>query len=170
MRMPILLALLAAACARELRSTNPELWLELETEHFTLRTDLPEEDARRAISDLELIRNALLAAGWHGETASPAHIGVVAVASERELHEVLVDKVDGMASSDRFGQRMIFVSGGGNLLDSEEVKHEVTHALLSEYPVGWRRNRLSDGNPGYRPAQRSGRARQQHQAAALLVG
>jgi len=135
MRMPILVGLLATACARELRSTNPELWLELETEHFTLRTDLPEEDARRAITDLELIRNALLAAGWHGETASPAHIVVVAVASERELHEVLVDSVNGMASSDRFGQRMIFVSGGGNLLDSEEVKHEVTHALMSEYLV-----------------------------------
>jgi tetratricopeptide (TPR) repeat protein len=135
MRTPILVALLVAACARELRSTNPELWLELESEHFTLRTDLPEEDARRAIADLELIRNALLAAGWHAETASPARIGVVAVASERELHEILVDNVRGVAGPDSFGQRMIFVSGGGNPLDSEVVKHEVTHALLSEYLV-----------------------------------
>ena len=133
MRTAILFALLTVACARELRSTNPELWLELESEHFTLRTDLPEEDARRAIADLELIRNALLAAGWHGKVASPAHIGVVAVASEREVHEILVDNLEGVAGPDSFGQRMIFVSGEGNLLDSEVVKHEVTHALISEY-------------------------------------
>lgn len=128
-------ALLALACARELRSANPDAWLELQSDHFTLRTDLAEEDARKAIADLELIRNALLAAGWHGKTASPARITVVAVASERELHEFLGAQVDGMAGTNRFGERMILVRGDGNLLDSEVVKHEVTHALMQEYLV-----------------------------------
>ncbi len=126
-------AVLTLACARELRSRNSDLWLELQTEHFTLRTDVPEEDARRDIADLELIRNALLAAGWHGKTTSPARIVVVAVASDRELHEFLADPVVGLASSGYFGDRMILVRGDGNLLDSEVVKHEVTHALLREY-------------------------------------
>jgi tetratricopeptide (TPR) repeat protein len=128
-------ALLALACARELRSANPDAWLELQSEHFTLRTDLPEEDARRDIADLELIRNALLAAGWHGKASSPARIIVVAVASGRELHEFLEDRVEGVAGTDRFGERMILVRGDGNLLDSEVVKHEVTHALMAEYLV-----------------------------------
>lgn len=129
------LVLLTLSCARELRSTNPDAWLELQSEHFTLRTDLPEEDARKGIADLELIRNALLAAGWHGKTTSPARIGVVAVASERELHEFLGERVDGMAGTNRFGERMILVHGDGNLLNSEVVKHEVTHALMQEYLV-----------------------------------
>jgi len=129
------LALFGFACARELRSTNPDAWLELQSEHFTLRTDLPEEDARGAIADLELIRNALLAAAWHGKTTSPARITVVAVASDRELHEFLADAVVGIAGTDRFGDRMILVSGDGNLLGSEVVKHEVTHALMRDYLV-----------------------------------
>src|SRR5689334_16013353 len=135
MRTAALLALLSLACARELRSTNPDAWLELQSEHFTLRTDLPEEDARGAIAGLELIRNALLAAGWHGKTASPARIGVVALASGRELKEFLGDQVDGMAGTSRFGERMILVRADGNLLESEVVKHEVTHALMQEYLV-----------------------------------
>src|SRR5690349_21478531 len=136
MRSPILLALLAVACAREIRSTNPELWLELGSEHFTLRTDLPEQEARRAIADLELIRYALLTVGWHGKApASPARIGVVALASERELREFLPETVEGVAGRDRFGDRLILVSADGNLLRSEVVKHEVTHALMREYLV-----------------------------------
>jgi hypothetical protein len=135
MRTAVLLALIAAACAREMRSRNPDLWLELESDHFTLRTDLPEEEARRAIADLELIRNALLAAAWHARTASPARIIVVALASGRELHEFLPEELVGIAGRDRFGERMIVVAGDGDLLDSDVVKHEVTHALMSEYLV-----------------------------------
>ena len=131
----VIIAAMAVACARELRSANPNAWLELETEHFTLRTDLEEEDARRAVDDLELIRSALLATGWHGETTSPARIGVVALASGRELREIVPELVEGVAGSDRFGQRLILVSADGNLLGSETVKHEVAHALLHEYLV-----------------------------------
>src|SRR4051812_10481425 len=129
------LALFTVACARELRSTDPDAWLELQSQHFTLRTDLNEEDARGAIGDLELIRNALLAAGWHGKTISPARIGVVALASGRELRECVGDQIDGMAGTSRFGERMILVRADGNLLESEVVKHEVTHALMQEYLV-----------------------------------
>jgi hypothetical protein len=80
MRVGVLVALLVVACAREIRSTSPDLWLELVTDHFALRTDLPEKDARRAIADLDLIGNALLAAGWQGKTDSPARMIVVALA------------------------------------------------------------------------------------------
>jgi len=72
MRMPILVALLAAACARELRFTNPELWLELETEHFNLLTDLTEEDARRGIVTQSSGNHAAAvacAAAWRGISA-----------------------------------------------------------------------------------------------------
>ena len=38
-------------------------------------------------------------------------------------------------AQDVFGDRLILVNAGGNLLDSKVVKHEVTHALAREYLV-----------------------------------
>jgi tetratricopeptide (TPR) repeat protein len=134
----VALCLLAAlGCARELRSTHPELWLELESDHFTLRTDLPEEDARKDIADLELLRSALLAAGWHANISAPlpSRIGVVALANARELKEILSDQVEGVATIDRFGERLILIPGNGNLLHSETVKHEIAHALFREWSI-----------------------------------
>jgi tetratricopeptide (TPR) repeat protein len=136
MRIPAAaLCLLVLGCARELRSTHPENWLELQSDHFTLRTDLPEEDARKDIADLELLRNALLVAGWHGKSSSPSRIGVVALANKRELHEILTDEIEGVATVDRFGERLILVPGNGDLLDSDTVKHEVAHALFRESSI-----------------------------------
>src|SRR2546423_14869346 len=68
----LLLALTARA--RELRSTNPDNWLELQSEHFLLRTDLPQDDADKAVADLELVSHPLLASGWSGPHPSPAQI------------------------------------------------------------------------------------------------
>jgi Protein of unknown function (DUF1570) len=127
-------ALAAAACNRELRSVNHDAWFELTTEHFTLRTDLDEPDARRAIADLELLRNALLAAGWHTKSMSGARIFVVELLNERELHEFVHDGLIGVtASGDRFGDRLILAGDGPGLLDSEVMKHELAHALLAGF-------------------------------------
>jgi hypothetical protein len=50
-----------------------------------LRTDLTPEDARQAIADLELLRAALLAAGWHSSLAGQGRTLVVELASGAEL-------------------------------------------------------------------------------------
>ena len=134
MRFAVLALLAAASCARNLRSADPANWVELQSEHFVLRTDLPEEDARKGIADLEVIRTALAAAGWHAARASPLRTKVVALATDRELHEFLPDRVAGYAFNTPAG-RMIIVGGGGSLLDSTVVKHEVTHTLLHEFLV-----------------------------------
>src|SRR5256885_17214626 len=94
-RLVLLLAL--AACARELRSTNPDNWIELQSEHFVLRTDLPQDAAHKAAADLELVRNGLLAAGWSSPHPSPAKIVVVALASRRETIEFLSERQEGIA-------------------------------------------------------------------------
>jgi Protein of unknown function (DUF1570) len=124
---------LAAACSRELRSANPDAWFELQTEHFTLRTDLEEPDARRAVADLELLRNALLAAGWHTKSMSSARIVVVELMNQRELHEFARETLDGMTTADRFGDRLILAGDGAGLLGSETMKHELTHAILNGF-------------------------------------
>lgn len=127
---PLTLCILATACNRELRSNNHDAWFELQSEHFTLRTDLEEPEARRAIADLELLRNALLAAGWHSKSMSGARIVVVEMMNERELQEFVSDKIEGVTTTDRFGDRLIVAGDGAGLLDSEVMKHELAHALL----------------------------------------
>src|SRR5438132_589603 len=129
----LLLAL--TACARELRSTNPDNWLELQSEHFLLRTDLPQDDAHKAVADLELVRNALLASGWSGPHPSPAKILVVALAGGRESKEFLAELQEGMSLYGPFGERLVVVDGEGDLVDSQLVKHEVTHALAYDLLV-----------------------------------
>jgi tetratricopeptide (TPR) repeat protein len=128
-------ALLILGCSREIRSGNPDLWLELQTEHFTLRTDLPADDARKAVADLELIRNALLAARWQAKFVSQERIAVTLLASNAELHEFVKNRLDGYASRGVFGERLIVASAEGGLLDSEVVKHELSHVLAQGYLV-----------------------------------
>ncbi len=132
-RFVLLLAL--AACAREVRSINPDNWLELQSEHFVLRTDLSQDDARKAVGDLELVRNALLAAGWSSPHPSPDKILVVALAGGRALREFLPERLEGMSLYGLFGERLVLVDGEGDLADSELVKHEVTHALAYDLLV-----------------------------------
>ena len=131
---PALAILCATACVH-LRSRNPDAWIELRSAHFMLRTDVPEEHARQDIEDLELLRNALLVAGWHGRTDSPLRIVVIALANEEEMREFLSKIAGGVSGADTFDEPFILVNGGGNLLESEIVKHELTHALLHQFLV-----------------------------------
>jgi tetratricopeptide (TPR) repeat protein len=124
-----------AACSpyAHLRSNHPETWVELRSEHFVLRTDLPEDNARKAVADLETLRSAMLAAGWHGASSPPGRIGVVALQGDREMSEFLANQIAGVTTYDVFGDRMILADGAGDLLRSEVVKHELAHALAYEY-------------------------------------
>src|SRR5205814_1227594 len=83
-RLAIFLAL--TACAHVARSTDPANWLELESEHFLVRTDLPADDARAAVADLERIRLGLLAAGWHSKVAAPGKTLVGEPSADRLLY------------------------------------------------------------------------------------
>jgi len=127
----VLVILSAAGCARELRSRNPQAWLELSSEHFTLRTDLEEHEARAAIADLELLRSAMLAAGWSKKSMSLGPIAVVALANGHELQEFLRDGLDGITTLDPFGERLILIGEGNRVLSSEVMKHELAPARAS---------------------------------------
>jgi tetratricopeptide (TPR) repeat protein len=129
-----LAAVLAFSCTREVRSGNPAYWLEVQTEHFDLRTDLPESDARKAAADLELVRNALLAARWQ-KSVSGERITVTLLASHKELHEFVKSRLDGYATRGIFGERLIVASAEHGVLGSEVLKHELSHALAQGYLV-----------------------------------
>ena len=87
MRRLVTICLLAVACAHAPRSGEAQNWLNVRSEHFIVRTDLPEDEARKAAVDMELARTALLGAGWHSNREPKGRIAVVLLASEPELHE-----------------------------------------------------------------------------------
>ncbi|HUJ28147.1 MAG TPA: hypothetical protein VLW85_19130 [Myxococcales bacterium] len=123
-----LIALAASlACAREIRSQNPDSWLELQGEHFTLRTDLPEEQARKAIADLEVVRAALLASGWHNARSQAGRTTVIELASARELQEFARKDFGGFQGIDAFGEPFILVTAEQDILEQGVVKHELAH-------------------------------------------
>jgi tetratricopeptide (TPR) repeat protein len=131
--------LLAASCSRNLRSADAEAWLELTSEHFLLRTDLPAEDARKAIGDLELARNALLAASWNRQTLTSVRVNIVLLGNERERKEFLRERILGITTYDLFGEPLI-LADGADVLSSQVIKHELTHSLVNQLlitDVGW---------------------------------
>ena len=129
------LMLLVLGCAHAARSNNPENWLELRSEHFILRTDLPEEDARKSVSDMEFARVALMGAGWHSNHESKVRTVVVEVASRAEMEEFARKGYEGFATSDAFGQPMIVISAEQDVLQQELFKHELTHIINAGFLV-----------------------------------
>jgi tetratricopeptide (TPR) repeat protein len=134
MRIAALVVLTSFACVRELRSANPDAWVELQSEHFVLRTDLPPVEARQAISDLEVVRAALFAAGWHGDRRNTERTLVVELASKRELQEFVRKGVEGFFGLDVFGQP-ILVGVAEDVFDQVILKHELMHMINATFLV-----------------------------------
>jgi tetratricopeptide (TPR) repeat protein len=129
------LFLLLAACAHAPRSNDPQNWLELRSEHFLVRTDLPEEDARKAVTDMELVRTALLGAGWHSSREPRSRTAVVLLASQAEMNEFGQKSLLGFASSNVFGEPFLAVSAAQDVLEQELFKHELTHVINEGFLV-----------------------------------
>jgi tetratricopeptide (TPR) repeat protein len=129
------LFLLLAACAHAPRSNDPQNWLELRSEHFLVRTDLPEEDARKAVTDMELVRTALLGAGWHSNREPKARTPVVLLSTEAELHEFAQKSIVGFASQSIYGEPFLTISMAQDVLEQELFKHELTHVINNGFLV-----------------------------------
>jgi tetratricopeptide (TPR) repeat protein len=126
--------LLAAACAHAPRSGDPQNWLELRSEHFVVRTDLAEEDARKAVTDMELARTALMGAGWHSNREPKVRTAVVLLASQLELQEFATKSLGGFATSDVFDEPFLAISAE-DILAQGIFKHELTHIINEGFLV-----------------------------------
>ena len=126
---------LLLSCAHGPRPVQPEQWLELQTEHFVLRTDLAPRDAHRMAADLEVVRAALLAAGWHSPRISKARTQVIVLADDRELQEYAAQGIGGFVSGDAFGEPIMVVSGSQDAEDQRFLKHELTHVISNQFLV-----------------------------------
>ncbi|HEY6912020.1 MAG TPA: energy transducer TonB [Myxococcales bacterium] len=135
MRRLALLLVLAAACAHGPRPIVPSEWHELRTEHFTLRTDLPLEDARRTAVDLEEVRQGLLAAGWHAAKVSPGRTQVIELASDREMQEYAIKGLEGFVTGDAFNEPIMVINGSQDAHDQRFLKHELAHVITNGFLV-----------------------------------
>lgn len=129
----VVVFLFVFACAHVSRSTDPALWVEVTTEHFVLRTDLPPDDARKAAADLELIRSALLAAAWHSSKEAGGRTQVVELADDRELREFAKKGLEGFVASDAFDEPIMVVTASQE--EQQIFKHELSHVVTRGYLV-----------------------------------
>ncbi|HET7784904.1 MAG TPA: hypothetical protein VFL36_02960 [Myxococcales bacterium] len=133
-RLAALLAL-ATACAHGPRPIVPSAWHELRTEHFTLRTDLPLEDARRTAVDLEEVRRGLLAAGWHAARLNPGRTQVIELESDREMQEYAMKGLAGFVTDDAFREPVMVINGSQDPREQVFLKHELTHVITNGFLV-----------------------------------
>jgi tetratricopeptide (TPR) repeat protein len=132
----LVLCLLAVACAQApVRSKDAQSWIELQSDHFLLRTDLPADDARRNIADMEQVRVALLGSGWHSNRDQRGRTIVVQLASRTELEEFARKGVEGFATADVFHQPLIVIHAGEDVLEQQLFKHELTHIINKGFLV-----------------------------------
>ena len=146
----VLLALLtcsSVACLGPRFATCPanggQPWVELESDHFVLQTDLPPEQARQGVEYLERTRAAMLAAAWPAALKQEMpRLTVHVLADTSQFESIFPRRVGGVFS--RNGDEPFIVLAGApdsweqrftGLSDvtSSTVKHELAHYLSSYF-------------------------------------
>ena len=135
MRRVLALSLLLSCAHAGSRPVQPELWRELQSENFLLRTDLAPEDARRVAIDLEEVRAALLTLGWHGSNVPRARTQVIVLADDRELQDYALEGIQGFVAMDAFGEPIMVVSGSQDPERQPFLKHELAHVIINPFLI-----------------------------------
>ena len=130
-------------------------WRALESEHFSLKTDLPSPEAHEAIAYLERMRAALLAAAWPEAHDRPMEkVTVYVLGKSQDFENLFPSQLGGLYSRNN-GELSIFIHGSpatwsargdGNSLST--VKHELAH-YLSAYFLIRQPRWLSEGLAGF---------------------
>src|SRR5712691_7793762 len=122
----------AAICACAHANKVPDgapVFLELESAHYVLFTDLREADARETIGRLENVRGALIQGSWHGDLSPSEKLRVVELASSTELHEFASSAMTAFYQPiDLFGEPMLVMSTDQGPAENVVLKHELAHA------------------------------------------
>ncbi|WP_052518903.1 DUF1570 domain-containing protein [Archangium violaceum] len=130
-------------------------WRALESEHFTLRTDLSSQEAHEAIVWLERLRAALLAAAWPEAHDRPMEkVTVYVLGKSRDFENLFPSRLDGLFSRNG-GELSIFLHGSpatwrarGDEGSLSTVKHELAH-YLNAYFLLRQPRWLSEGLAGF---------------------
>jgi Protein of unknown function (DUF1570) len=118
-------------------------WVELESDHFVLQTDLPPQEAEKGVAYLERTRAAMLAAAWPAALQlEMPRLTVHVLADPSQFERIFPRRVGGVFS--RNGDEPFIVLAGPpdsweqrftGLSDttSSTVKHELAHYLSSYF-------------------------------------
>jgi hypothetical protein len=125
----VAVAISAGGCAVPFRcpAEGGPAWRELASEHFTVATDLDEEDASLALRDLEEYRAALMATAWPGGGDPEGHVRVVILARERDWR-AFEGQRDGLFTGALF-QPFIALRAAASDQTRITIRHELTHYL-----------------------------------------
>jgi len=127
----------AAVCACAHANDVPDgapVFLELESAHYVLFTDLREADARETIGRLENVRGALIQGSWHGDLSPSEKLRVIELASSTELHEFVSSAMTAFYQPiDLFGEPMLVMSTDQGPAENVVLKHELAHALHGSF-------------------------------------
>ncbi len=134
----------ASGCAGPFRcpAAGGPAWRELSSQHFALATDLPAEEAREAVEDLEDFRATLIATAWPRLETPPGRVRVVIVGREIDWR-AFEDTRDGFYTDALF-QPFIALRAGGSDTTRLRIRHELTHHL-SRFHVRTQPDWLAEG-------------------------
>jgi tetratricopeptide (TPR) repeat protein len=134
--LAVLLGLAAASCQVVARTPGAPgaagEWLELQTPHFTIDTDLSELSALAVARNLEDIRTALIGVAWTGAHNPPrGRIDVVVFRTPAEFdrYSGKSAQVEGIAWSRAGRRRLLSFCPGPNSGIPTVVTHEMAHDL-----------------------------------------
>ena len=141
--MRLLILLLLAACPASQTSTTPAgpalpalpslggpVWLELQSEHFTMWTDAPEARGRELIREMEHLRQIVLGVGL-ASGAAPGRSLVIAMRDTREVGEFVPKQFIAYAfgNPNWMFQPVILFAADVTGNDLPVITHELTHVI-----------------------------------------
>jgi tetratricopeptide (TPR) repeat protein len=162
-RLGLSACLVLCACARAFHPERQE-WFELRSDHFLVRTNLPKEEAARAVVELEEVR-ATLARFISSTAPQPAgRMQVIQLADAAEMAEFVGRGVGGIATADAFGRPLtvmgVWRSSRPLPILQHELAHLVSFSVLPRQPA-W----FAEGLAGYFETVRRDAAK-----GAMVVG
>ncbi|WNG54482.1 DUF1570 domain-containing protein [Archangium gephyra] len=131
-------------------------WRSLESEHFTLKTDLSSQEAHEAVVYLERLRAALLAAAWPEAHDRPMEkVTVYVLGRSQDFENLFPSRLQGLFIRNNGGELSIFIHGSPSTWSERSdgsslstVKHELAH-YLSAYFLIRQPRWLGEGLAGY---------------------
>src|SRR5262249_33975215 len=109
-------------------------FLELESAHYVLLSELPEPAARRTLARLENVRGALIAGSWSGEPLPAEKLRVLQLASSARFHEFASAGMSALYQPvDLFGEPMLVMTADREGAADEILQHALAHAVHGSF-------------------------------------
>jgi tetratricopeptide (TPR) repeat protein len=127
-RLAVLGCLLLGACAHVLHPERQE-WFELRSTHFLVRSDLPKEEAARAVIELEEVRETFARFISSSAPQPAGRMQVVQLADTDELEEFVGRGIGGFATADAFGRPITVMGVWRSSRPLPILQHELAHLV-----------------------------------------